>query len=182
MAMQTAPGDRRHDSLKVWVAMKRFDLNDSRIISLKEIHIPCGSESAAVKEILCHSFRLNSSTAVFKMRNINGSLIPINSDLTENNKHKPYILEVVNTFQHVVPRSRTVAVTVINKSMKNRLQNITRRIERLEELVPEIKLRHQEKINQEMEFLRQKLVFLNQRMQMADSHSWTGMFRRPPLW
>ncbi|XP_064411410.1 uncharacterized protein SI:ZFOS-1056E6.1 [Latimeria chalumnae] len=94
----------------------------------------------------------------------------------------PYILEVVKTFQHVVPKTRTVAMTVINKSLKNRLQSITKRIERLEELVPEIKLRHQEKINQEMELLNQKLKFLNQRMQMADSHSWKGMFKRPPLW
>ncbi|KAJ8359933.1 hypothetical protein SKAU_G00164580 [Synaphobranchus kaupii] len=82
----------------------------------------------------------------------------------------------------VVPRPSINATTVINKSVKTRLQSIVRRIERLEELVPQIKLRHHEKVNQEIKLLNQKLVFLNKRMQMADSHCWRGMFVRPPLW
>ncbi|KAL4640866.1 hypothetical protein GN956_G11243 [Arapaima gigas] len=49
-----------------------------------------------------------------------------------------------NTF---VPKPRIIA-TNINKSMKTGLQSVVRRMERLEELVPQTKLRHQEKIIQ----------------------------------
>ncbi|XP_033859099.1 uncharacterized protein si:zfos-1056e6.1 [Acipenser ruthenus] len=180
MDVQTAVA-RKTGYSKVWIALKRTDLNDDRITVLREILIPRGADSSTAKQILFHSFGLSNAT-VLKMRNSHGSMIPVNSSLPVNNKHMPYVLEAVKVFQHIVPKPRTIAVTGINQSMKNRLQSITRRIERLEELVPEIKLRHQEKINQEMELLSQKMIFLNQRMQMADSHCWRGMFTRPPLW
>ncbi|XP_066553144.1 uncharacterized protein LOC136719201 isoform X2 [Amia ocellicauda] len=170
---------RKQGTSSAWMALKRLDLNDDRISALREVPIPRGADTAT---IVFHSFGLNNAAVALKIRNTNGSLIPLNSILPGNNKHVPYVLEVVKIFQHIVPMPRTIALTVINKSMKTRLHSIVRRIERLEELVPEIKLRYPEKIKQEMELLSQKLIFLNKRMQTADAHSWRGMFTRPPLW
>ncbi|KAG5831246.1 phenazine biosynthesis-like domain-containing protein isoform X1 [Anguilla anguilla] len=153
---------------------------DDRITALREISIQ--RESATVRQTICGSFGLNAAHVILKVRNSRGSLIPLNSSIPANSKHAPYVLEVVKIFQHVVPRPCINDTTVINKSMKTRLQSIVRRIERLEELVPQIKLRRHEKVNQEIKLLSQKLVFLNKRMQMADSHCWSGMFVRPPLW
>ncbi|KAM4602928.1 uncharacterized protein ACJ7VT_019482 [Polymixia lowei] len=108
--------------------------------------------------------------------------MPLNSSIPANSKHMPYVLEVAKIFQHVCPKPRTIAMTVINKSMKTRLQTIDRRLQRLENLLPQIKLRRNEKLNQEIESLNQKLRFLHKRMQVADSHNWRGVLTRAPLW
>ncbi|XP_061084879.1 phenazine biosynthesis-like domain-containing protein [Conger conger] len=155
---------------------------DGRITALREIPIQRDFESANVRQIICSSFGLNGAHVILKIRNSRGSLIPLNSSIPANSKHAPYVLEVVKIFQHVVPRPCINATTVICKNIKTRLQSIVRRIEKLEELVPQSKLIHHEKLNQEIKLLSQKLVFLNKRMQMADSQCWGGMFVRPPLW
>ncbi|KAF3838172.1 hypothetical protein F7725_009940, partial [Dissostichus mawsoni] len=56
--------------------------------------------------------------------------------------------QVVMFLFPVRPAPRTIPMTVMNKSMKTRLQTIDRRIQRLEELLPEIKLRRDEKLSQ----------------------------------
>ncbi|KAJ8393268.1 hypothetical protein AAFF_G00063400 [Aldrovandia affinis] len=180
--MEHICSDKTRGVTKVWIALKRLDLNDDRITALREVTIKMGVESATVRQIISSYFGLNSAPVTLKIRNNRGSLIPLNSCIPVNSKHTPYVLEVVAIFQHVVPRPRVNATTVINKSTKTQLHSIVRRIERLEGLVPQIKLRHDEKINQEIKLLSQKLIFLNKRIQMADTHCWKGMFIRPPLW
>nr|XP_046239356.1 uncharacterized protein si:zfos-1056e6.1 isoform X2 [Scatophagus argus] len=135
-----------------------------------------------ITQIITTTFGLNSSDVVLKIRNHQGRLIPLSNSIPVNNKHMPYVLEVTKIFQHVCPKPRTIPMTVINNSMKTRLQTIDRRIQRLEELLPHIKLRRNEKLSQEIECLNQKLRFLHRRMQMADSHSWKGVLTRAPLW
>ncbi|XP_055086462.1 uncharacterized protein si:zfos-1056e6.1 isoform X3 [Periophthalmus magnuspinnatus] len=117
---------------KIWTALKRLDKNDNRVVALREVLIPPGSDLAAVIQI----------------RNHRGFLIPLNGSVPVNSKHKPYVLEVTSIFQHVTVKARTIPMTVINKSMKTRLHIIDRRIQRLEELLPQIKQRHNEKLTQ----------------------------------
>ncbi|XP_076141534.1 uncharacterized protein LOC143124113 [Alosa pseudoharengus] len=166
---------------KIWIALKRLDQNDERVIALREVSITRDAEVATVKEVITHSFGL-ASHVTLKIRNSHGSLIPLNNSLPGSTKQRPHVLEVAKTFQHVTPRPRVVAMTVIHKSLKSRLQSVVRRIERLEELLPRIKLQHHEKMNKDIELLNQKLVFLHKRMKMADSHCWKGRLIRPPLW
>ncbi|KAK7913130.1 hypothetical protein WMY93_013341 [Mugilogobius chulae] len=164
---------------KVWAALKRHDKNDDRVVALREVLIPPGADLATVVQIFTNTFRLNSPNLVLKLRNHRGFLIPLNGSVPVNSKHKPYILEVTNIFQHVAVKPRTIPMTVINKSMKTRLHIIDRRIQRLEELLPQIKHKHNEKLTQEIECLTQKLNFLHKRMQIADSHTWKGMLTEP---
>ncbi|XP_041921131.1 uncharacterized protein si:zfos-1056e6.1 isoform X2 [Alosa alosa] len=151
---------------KIWIALKRLDQNDERVIALREVSITRDAE------VITHSFGL-ASHVTLKIRNSHGSLIPLNNSLPGSTKQRPHVLEVAKTFQHVTPRPRVVAM---------RLQSVVRRIERLEELLPRIKLQHHEKMNKDIELLNQKLVFLHKRMKMADSHCWKGRLIRPPLW
>ncbi|XP_072907196.1 uncharacterized protein [Hemitrygon akajei] len=146
---------------RIWIALKRLDLNDDEVTIVKDVWISQGLDAVAAKQVLFHSFGLDNSVFVLKLRNSQGYLIPINSELNINSKQTPYVLEVVKLFQHVMPRTRTATLTVINKGLKNRLQSIMKR---------------------EMGLLNQKLHFLNQRMQVADTHIWKGMFKCPPLW
>ncbi|KAJ4945657.1 hypothetical protein JOQ06_023338 [Pogonophryne albipinna] len=167
---------------KVWFTVKRLDNKDDRVVALREVSIPPAAEVPTVIQILTTTFRLNSSDVILKVRNHGGCLIPLNSSIPANSKHVPYVLEVSKIFQHVRPAPRTIPMTVMNKSMKTRLQTIDRRIQRLEELLPEIQLRRDEKLSQEIECLNQKLSFLHKRMQVADSRSWKGVLSRAPLW
>ncbi|KAF4090104.1 hypothetical protein AMELA_G00048090 [Ameiurus melas] len=166
----------------VWIALKRLDLNDDRVIALREVHIPRGTKMATVKQIVAYSFRLDVAQVTFKIRNSEGFLIPLNGRIPVNTKQMPYVLEVTRYFQHVNAKSRDIAITVISRSFKSRLQSIVRRIERLEELLPQIKQKQKEKMVKEVEQLNQKLIFLHKRMQMAESYCWEGMFKRAPLW
>ncbi|XP_078260843.1 uncharacterized protein LOC144596450 isoform X3 [Rhinoraja longicauda] len=122
--------------------------------------------SLVATKVIFHSFGLEDSILVLKLRNSQGSLIPISSKLNVNSKQSPYILEVVKLFQHVAPKPRTATLTVINKGLKNGLQSIMKRIERLEKLAPEIKMKWRNKLHEEMGLLNQKLHFLDQRMQI----------------
>ncbi|XP_074522899.1 uncharacterized protein LOC141788013 isoform X2 [Halichoeres trimaculatus] len=151
---------------KAWIALRRLDMNDDRVVALREVSIPPSAEVSLIVQ----------------MRNHCGCLIPMNNSICANSKHMPYVLEVAKVFQHVRPKPRTIPMTVLNKSMKTRLQTIERRIQRLEDLLPQIKLRHTEKLNQEIECLNQKLRFLHKRMQVADSCCWKGVLTRAPLW
>ncbi|XP_042562412.1 uncharacterized protein si:zfos-1056e6.1 [Clupea harengus] len=166
---------------QVWIALKRLDQNDERVIALREVRITRDAEVATIKQLISHSFGL-ASQVTLKIRNSQGSLIPLNSALPANTKQRPHVLEVAKTFQHVTPKPRLVAMTVIHKSLKSRLQSAVRRIERLEELLPQIKLQHHEEMNKDIELLNQKLIFLHKRMKMADSRCWKGSIVKPPLW
>ncbi|XP_071756127.1 uncharacterized protein LOC139912265 isoform X1 [Centroberyx gerrardi] len=180
--MSTISFDKSQRLSNAWIALRRLDKNDDRVVALREVPIPRGAEVTMVKQIITSAFGLNPTDFIIKIRNHRGCLIPLNSSITSNSKHMPYVLEVAKIFQHVRPKPRTIAMTVINKSMKTRLQTIDRRIQRLEDLLPQIKLRRSEKLNQEIESLNQKLRFLHKRMQVADSHSWRGVLTRAPLW
>ncbi|XP_070825741.1 uncharacterized protein [Chaetodon trifascialis] len=168
--------------IKVWIALRRLDKNDDGVVALREVSIPPAAEVTAIVQIFTTTFGLNSSNIIFKMRNHRGRLIPLNSSIPANSKQMPYVLEVTKIFQHVRPKPRTIPMTVINKSMKTRIQTVDRRIQRLEELLPQIKLRRNERLSQEIECLNQKLKFLHRRMQVADSRSWKGVLTRAPLW
>ncbi|XP_067345377.1 uncharacterized protein si:zfos-1056e6.1 isoform X1 [Channa argus] len=174
--------DKAPRESKTWIALRRLDKNDDRVVALREVSIPPAAEVPVIRQIITSTFGINSSGVIFKMRDQRGRMIPLNSSIPANSKHVPYVLEVVRIFQHVRPKPRTIPMTVINKIMNTRLQTIDRQIQRLEDLLPQIKLRHNEKLNQEIECLNQKLRFLQKRMQEADSHAWKGSLRRAPLW
>ncbi|XP_077103154.1 uncharacterized protein LOC143754503 [Siphateles boraxobius] len=164
----------------IWIALKRLDLNDNRVTALREVHIPSGAKVTTIKQTLGHSFRLDTSQLTLKMRNNRGSLIPLNCCMPPNSKEMPYVLEVAKNYQHVNPRPRSIPIFI--KTLKSRLQNIVKQIERLEELLPQIKLRHHEKMTKDIELLNQQLVFLHKRMQMSECYCWEGMLRKAPLW
>ncbi|RXN27636.1 si:zfos- isoform X1 [Labeo rohita] len=128
----------------VWIALKRLDLNDNRVTALREVPIPSGAK------ILAQSFRLDTSQKILKIRNNRGCLIPLNCSMPPNSKQMPYVLEVARNYQHVNPRPRSIPMTVINKTLKSRLQSVVKRIERLEELLPQIKLKHHEKMTKDV--------------------------------
>ncbi|XP_077569423.1 uncharacterized protein LOC144194320 [Stigmatopora nigra] len=167
---------------KVWVALRRLDKNDDRVVALREVSILQGADVSSIVQIIANTFGLNSLDLIFKIRNQRGCLIPLNSCLSANSKQMPYLLEVAKIYQHVCPKPKNIPMTVINKSTKSRLHTVDKRIQRLENLLPQIKLRRDEKLSQEIACLNQKLIFLHKRMQMADTLTWMGMLTRPPLW
>ncbi|XP_078804033.1 uncharacterized protein LOC144992265 isoform X3 [Oryzias latipes] len=189
----------------VWIRWQPRDKNDEQTETLREIPVPTAAEStiirqiirmvpshscvvfhirlfSAARKVLTKSFGLDSDGVVLKIRNRHGRLIPLSSCMGPSSEHTPLVLEATRPFQHVCPKPRTGSTTVITKRMKTRLQAANHRIQRLEELLPEIKLQQNDKRVQEMEGLKQKLKVLGQRMQVAGSHRWRGVLDKAPLW
>ncbi|XP_051919396.1 uncharacterized protein si:zfos-1056e6.1 isoform X2 [Hippocampus zosterae] len=79
---------------KAWVALRRLDKNDDRVVALREVSIPQAVDTSSIIQIIASSFNLNSSDVVFKIRNQRGCLIPLNSSIPANSKHTcaPYVL------------------------------------------------------------------------------------------
>ncbi|RVE72616.1 hypothetical protein OJAV_G00039200 [Oryzias javanicus] len=168
----------------VWIRMQPRGMNvyaDDQVETLREVLIPTAAESTAIRQVLTESFGIDSEGVILKMRNHQGRLIPLSSCTGASSQHRPLLLEVTQTFQHVHPKPRTVPMTVISRK-KTRLQAARRRIQRLEELLPDIKLKQNDKLAQELQCLEQKLRFLAHRMQVASSHRWRGGLDRAPLW
>ncbi|XP_071479204.1 uncharacterized protein [Diadema antillarum] len=172
---------------RVWVIIYRRDLtSDTAADASKSVPrcviLPQDSSTAEVQEIFRSSLALQDENLVLKLRNNRGSLIPMNIHIIPNSKFQPYILEVTKRYQNIKPLKRTVKINGYNEIIKQRLQQIVKRIDKLEEAVPEMKTTREAKITKGVEELNVKMNFLNQRMHEAESSKWQGMFKKHPLW
>ncbi|XP_014665775.1 PREDICTED: uncharacterized protein LOC106807825 isoform X2 [Priapulus caudatus] len=150
-----------------WIALKPEYITDgdgesgSGELVMRSVVLHPGCDSHFVQQYVRDAFNLNEDNLVLKLRNTRGCLVPINSEITPNEKSSPYILEVCNTYQHIKPIPRTLQTSNYNHTLHNKLQNL---------------------LTREMQELERKLDFLNSRMRQADSSKWKGMFKRNPLW
>lgn len=121
-------------------------------------------------------------TSVLKLRNGRGSLIPLSRRTPENTVTSPYILEVCRRYSSVKPSPRRIDVPSYNETYQRKLTIFTKRISRLEETLPQLSLLRDAKLSAEVKTLEQRLMFLNSKLQEADSRQWKGMFTKHPLW
>ncbi|XP_077977803.1 uncharacterized protein LOC144433373 [Glandiceps talaboti] len=170
---------------KIWLVTNRLDEGEEVDLEHQPpipITVAEDVESDYIQQVFRETLSLNDANLVLKLRNSRGSLIPINCHIQPNTKLVPYVLEVVKRYQHVQPKPKTVNIPNYNDSMRGKLSNIVKRLDKLEELIPELRNTRNEKIKKEMEELNEKMRFLNQRMQQAESQKWKGMFKKHPLW
>ncbi|XP_033636037.1 uncharacterized protein LOC117297022 [Asterias rubens] len=170
---------------KIWVVVNRIDLGGTPSFerqAASSIQLTQNASSGEVQHAVRKALELQGENLVLKLRNSRGSLIPVNSHIVPNSKFMPYTLEVVQRYQNVKPMPRSVKLNGFSDVTRVRLQKIIKRIEQLEENVPELRNRREDKITKEMDYLNEKMRFLNKRMQEAESLKWKGMFKRHPLW
>ncbi|XP_014665774.1 PREDICTED: uncharacterized protein LOC106807825 isoform X1 [Priapulus caudatus] len=171
-----------------WIALKPEYITDgdgesgSGELVMRSVVLHPGCDSHFVQQYVRDAFNLNEDNLVLKLRNTRGCLVPINSEITPNEKSSPYILEVCNTYQHIKPIPRTLQTSNYNHTLHNKLQNLLTRVQRLEQVAPELRNIRNNNLTEEMQELERKLDFLNSRMRQADSSKWKGMFKRNPLW
>ncbi|XP_053397617.1 uncharacterized protein LOC128556448 [Mercenaria mercenaria] len=168
---------------KIWIRSKRIDKGDVSGGEVYCIDINENQSGQQIKETILQTCDLcNHNNIVLKLRNHRGSLIPITWNLSANPSTRPYILEVVRIHQNIKAQPRSVKIKSYNETTKEKLTDITRRIEKLEAAAPELKQRRNDKINKEMKEVEQMLEFLAKRMEDAENVSWKGMFKKNPLW
>ncbi|XP_064609659.1 uncharacterized protein LOC135473720 [Liolophura sinensis] len=119
---------------------------------------------------------------IVRVRNKNGSLIPVGAGMKTNIQAEPYTLEVVRIHQTVKPSPRTVKLATYNETMKKKMTSIVQRIETLEKVTSDLHSRRRQRIKTETDELERKLLFLNKRFDEAEKTSWKGMFKKHPLW
>ncbi|XP_070568315.1 uncharacterized protein [Ptychodera flava] len=170
---------------KIWVVSNRIDLGEDTDLEHEppiSMTITDDLESESVQQVFRDTLDLSDDTLILKLRNSRGSLIPINCHIQANSKLVPYVIEVVRRYQNVQPRPKTVQMPNYNETMASKLSNIMKRIDKLEEMCPQLRNKRNEKIKKEMEELNEKMRFMNQRMRQAEAQKWKGMFKKHPLW
>ncbi|XP_033112685.1 uncharacterized protein LOC117113462 isoform X2 [Anneissia japonica] len=174
---------------RCWIIVHRQDLeDDDKVTEVDENQPPVAvlfsimDSSAEVKRAFRKASNVDNEQLIIKLRNKRGSVIPINGFVAPNTKHMPYEVQVVRRHQHVKPKPRSVKLPGYNVALKDRLENMTKRIEALECYLPELRNKRQDKIDKEVTEINEKMKFLNKRMSEAERLQWKGMFKRHPLW
>lgn len=170
---------------KIWVVLYRFDQDSEGKTGPAKgpfaVEIPKETSTTEAQNALKRQLKIKDKKLVLKLRNHRKSLIPINCHILQNTKFQPYTLEVVKRFQNVKPLARSVP-TGYNDMIKQRLEFLLKRIEALEEIVPEMKQNREKKMHKEMERIDENLKFIGQRINESENHKWQGMFTKHPLW
>ncbi|XP_076466780.1 uncharacterized protein LOC143298013 [Babylonia areolata] len=168
----------------VWITVTlRFSCSDvDSDTSLISIKTADGETMKQLSAKVCRLLNLSTSGYVFQLRNARGSLIPLNGKLEENTKENPYLLSVFKEYQTVMPKPRSVQADTFSSTIHNQTQMFLSRISNLENTIPELKVKREEKIKQEIQELEDKLNFLQKRFNEADQMEWTGIIKKSPLW
>ncbi|XP_071956626.1 uncharacterized protein [Antedon mediterranea] len=177
---------------RCWVIVNRQDLKDdtehNEVTEVNKDKNPVAvlfsimDSCTEVQNAFRKACNVDNQHLIIKLRNKRGSLIPINGFVTPNTKHMPYEVQVVRRYQHVKPKPRSVKLPDYNEALKERMENMVKRIEALESCAPELRNKRQDKIDKEVNELNEKMKFLNKRMSEAEQVQWKGMFKRHPLW
>ncbi|XP_078471714.1 uncharacterized protein LOC144947839 [Lampetra fluviatilis] len=161
----------------VWVA---FLNNGERAESPRCVRINRAADGRAVRKVLLDAFGIEDNTLILKLRTADGALLPINNHI--HLFQGPLTLKVVMPHQNVEPSARSETAATLERIIATRLQGIGKRVERLERYLPHINRHRQENLRIEIECLEKQMLFLNQRMETAESLGWKGMIKRAPLW
>ncbi|KAK7494544.1 hypothetical protein BaRGS_00014197 [Batillaria attramentaria] len=198
----------------IWLSLNNLCGSQEEVVkelSLLPVEV---NENESVKQVtakVLHLLGLEEKGIVLQLRNNRGSLVPLNGKLQKNTKETPYSLDVLLEYQRVTPKPRSVKVNVRTATIVAQIQNIMQRITMLEESIPELKVKREEKIRHfthvfdgkegcmrggllhsmnikhsnaqsELEELDRKLNFLRARFNEADQTTWTGIIKKSPLW
>ncbi|KAL8624978.1 hypothetical protein ACOMHN_039865 [Nucella lapillus] len=169
----------------VWMLVKRLDKSfsegdkEAHLMSIQTVDGETMKQlSAKVRGLL----QLEDSGFVLQLRNERGSLIPLNGKLEENTKETPYKLSVLTEYQTVSPKPRSIQADNYTSTVHNQTQMFLSRISNIENSIPELKVKREQKIKQEIRELEDKLNFLQKRFNEADQMEWMGGIKKSPLW
>jgi len=161
-----------------------YDSKDKDITNdiVKSITLTPDINCKKFKKLLMSTFNLKDTSLVLKLRNMRGSVIPMSYTIHENLNVRPYTLEVCERYQNVKPFERTVSLPTYEEVLTRKLQSIDNRLVKLENHVPQLPARQQQKIIEEIEDLNDRMNVLDRKLCEADGTQWQGMFKRNPLW
>ncbi|PWA13872.1 hypothetical protein CCH79_00019209, partial [Gambusia affinis] len=150
----------------VWVALRRLDQPGQYFsFLLREMRTRCHGDPSCEfyklsPQILRDAFGLNVPNVVLKVHE-ESQRLPDPPERLHSCQQQTHVCSMTTANSHRAqsdgcfcpqapfhPKPRTIPVTVISRSMKTRLQAVDRRIQRLDELLPQIKLRRHEKLQQ----------------------------------
>ncbi|XP_025099568.1 uncharacterized protein LOC112567186 [Pomacea canaliculata] len=167
---------------RVWMLVHRLDHAEDPRSNLLCLEIREGETVKEVSKKVTRDLNLPKTGIILQLRNQRGSLIPLNGRLEENSKDVPYTLDILHEYQRVHPKPRSVKTNTYTATILRQIKEISKRISRLEESIPELKVKREEKMKQEVDELERKLSFLKKRLSEADKTQWTGIIKKSPLW
>ncbi|BFZ09420.1 hypothetical protein BsWGS_12459 [Bradybaena similaris] len=166
-----------------WFAVKRLDLNGTGTPDVVSLSFNKNENASEVTQRIRSKLELNDADLIFKVRNTQGHLIPLNGKVTDkSSSSSPFTLEVVRRFQSVEPEPNSLTLAQFEEALMKRLKDIQDRIGQLELAQENMTERRAERLYQEIEALQNTVDFLTRRLDEAESVHWNGMFIRYPLW
>ncbi|KAK7108682.1 uncharacterized protein [Littorina saxatilis] len=169
----------------VWMTVSRlYDTSSDTDGELKLLGVQT-AEGESVKQVSAKVRKLlglKNTGYVLQLRNDRRSLVPLNGKLHKNTRETPYSLDVLLEHQRVKPQARSVKADTYSSTIINQTQIFLSRISNLENSIPELKVKREEKIKREIRELEDKLNFLQKRFNEADQTEWTGIIKKSPLW
>ncbi|CAG5135252.1 unnamed protein product [Candidula unifasciata] len=168
----------------VCLAVKRLDLNDTEISDVISLNISKGDSVAEVTHKIRAALEPNDADLIFKLRNTQGHLIPLNGKIADrpSSPSSPLTLEVARRFQSVQPEPNSLTLTQFEDEMVKKLATIQERINQLELAEKNMTERRADRLKQDVFVLQTTVDFMTRRFEESESVHWNGMFIRYPLW
>ncbi|EDO40774.1 predicted protein [Nematostella vectensis] len=169
---------------KLWLLVRQGDV----VSDICEVEICTEPQSETndrqiLMEEICNQLSLQYNKGkVYKLRNPRGSLIPISRKMPPNTVTSPFILEICDQHTSIKPGKKQVQISGYSETYQKKVDNLTKKVERLEAIMPELPCLRQEKLTDEMKGVEARLHFMNSRMEEAENREWKGMFKKHPLW
>ncbi|XP_031573808.1 uncharacterized protein LOC116307674 [Actinia tenebrosa] len=174
------------ETKRFWIIVRE----DKIVSDIKEVTIPAKREifnysddRRLLLKSLCAQLGISyKDDKVLKLRNGRSSLVPISRSLSPNTVTSPFILEVCETHKTVKPGLKQIVIPSHSEICQKKKETLSKRIERLEKIIPDLPLLRKAKLANEMKDVEARLSFLNERMKEAETQQWKGMFKKHPLW
>lgn len=168
----------------IWVIVRdENDAKEVKISSEPECLKSYKEDRRILLQSLCSQLGiLYSPDKVYKFRNGRGSLVVLSRSMTPNTVTSPFILDVCEIQKTEKPGQKQVVIVVNSKTCQRKFEGMANRVERLENMIPDLPMLREEKLTNEMKDVESRLSFLNERMKEAESQEWKGMFKKHPLW
>ncbi|CAD5116551.1 DgyrCDS5429 [Dimorphilus gyrociliatus] len=174
-------------TITIWLDVRRHYLGLENVNQidveddLRCVELPYGCSTVEAQELIRDACNL-PSTVILQLRNHRNSLIAINGRLTITSKYQPYILEAVRPYQNVKAKRRANKDQKRIDIFKKILNSYKIRLQTVEDKLPSCQERRNQKLLMELLEIDKQLNFLQKRFQDADRTTWSGMFKKTPLW
>ncbi|XP_066993620.2 uncharacterized protein [Anabrus simplex] len=170
-----------------WVVVRRYDQLDAEgreevsntppmIIPLK----PNSNFNELKIQIRDWLGLAENGNEIIKLRRSDEALITLSCLLGGSSEEKPYFLDIARIHQNSPASPRLAMSPTYIETVRSKLNNLEKRVERVESLVPEFRSQRLANIDRTLQQLGSKVNFLDKRLDELVPLEWKAHFHQSP--